>query len=162
MVKDLDNFWKVWGLVDGFNESRRQISSGVVKTAGGPMSAIRFCNNPKVDLLHYSYIFRYPEPFGKWIKNVACSRLGTMLQLDIQKVKEAMNASKFQQEIGNTTACMNRIIMTINGCIQLASNGIYFDNSLFSGVKMAKEVMAEVVDYCGTVKTIHKGFVCLN
>ena len=28
-VKGTDNFWKIRGLVDGFNESRRQIASGV-------------------------------------------------------------------------------------------------------------------------------------
>ena len=28
-VKVADNFWKVWGLVDGFNKTHKQISSGV-------------------------------------------------------------------------------------------------------------------------------------
>ena len=29
LVKGTDNFWKICGLIDGFNESRRQIASGV-------------------------------------------------------------------------------------------------------------------------------------
>ena len=64
------------------------------------MSAIRFRTTPKGDLLHCSYIFRQPEPLGTEMKNVACSRLGTMLHLDIQKGKEAMNKSTFQSELG--------------------------------------------------------------
>ena len=54
------------------------------------MSAIQFRTTPIGDLLHYSHIFRKPEPLGTEMKNVACSRLGTMLHLDIQKGKEAM------------------------------------------------------------------------
>ena len=50
LVKVTDNFWKIRGLIDGFNESRRQISSGREKTADESMSAIRFRTTPKVDL----------------------------------------------------------------------------------------------------------------
>ena len=31
LVKGTDNFWKILGLIDGFNESRRQIDSGKEK-----------------------------------------------------------------------------------------------------------------------------------
>ena len=89
-VKGTDNFWKIRGLIEGFNRSRRQIASGVEKTADYSMSAIQFCTTPKGCLPHYSYIFRAPEPLGTEIKNVAWSRLGTMLHLDIQKGEEAM------------------------------------------------------------------------
>ena len=57
LVKVTDNFWKIRGLIDRFNESRRQIASGKEKTADEWMSAIRFCTTPKGDLPHYSYIF---------------------------------------------------------------------------------------------------------
>ena len=40
------------------------------------------------------------------------------------------------------------------------SNDTYFTNTWFSRVKMADEVMAEGVDYCGPVNKIHKMF-CL-
>ena len=73
------------------------------------MSAILLCTNPKGDLPHYSYIFRKPEPLGTDMKNVACSRLGAMLHLDIQKGKEATKTSKFQIFLGGTTACIKRI-----------------------------------------------------
>ena len=40
LVKGADNFWKVRGVIDRFNESRRQIASGVGKTADELISAI--------------------------------------------------------------------------------------------------------------------------
>ena len=49
-VKGTDNFWKIRGLIDGLNGSRRQIASGVEKTADDPTSAILFCTTPKGDL----------------------------------------------------------------------------------------------------------------
>ena len=85
MLKGIDKFWKVWGVIGGFNESRRQIDSGVVKPSYESMSSIHFCTTPKGDLPNYSYMFRHPEHLGTDIKNVACSRLGNRLHLDIQK-----------------------------------------------------------------------------
>ena len=64
MVNGTDNFCKVRGIIDGFNNSRRKIASGVVKTAYESMSAIQFFTTPKGDLTHYSYIFWNPEPLG--------------------------------------------------------------------------------------------------
>ena len=64
------------------------------KTADESMIAINFFTTPKGDLPHYSYIFRNPEKLGTEMKNVVCSRLGNMLYLEIQKVKEAMNTGK--------------------------------------------------------------------
>ena len=158
LVKSTDNFWKIRGLIDRINESRRQIYSGVEKTAYESMSAIRFCNTPKVDLPHYSYIFRKPEPFGTEMNNVACSRLGAMLHLEIQKWKEAMKISKFQSVLGGTTVCMKRIAIAAKGCCQLTSNDTYFSDRWFSSVKTAEEMAAAGVDCCGPVKTSHKGF----
>ena len=100
------------------------------------------------------------EPLGTEMKNVACSRLGTMLRLDIQKGKEAMKTSKFQNVLGGTTACMKRLAIATKGCGQLTSNYTYFAYSWFSSVKTAEEMSATGVDYCGPVKTSHKGF-CL-
>ena len=50
LVKYTDNFWKIRGLIDGFNEPRRQITSGVEKTVDESMSAIWFHTTPN-DLL---------------------------------------------------------------------------------------------------------------
>ena len=56
---------------------------------------------------------------GTDINNVDFSRLGTMLHLDIQKGKEAMNMSEFQKYIGGTTVCMKRLAIATKGCGQL-------------------------------------------
>ena len=94
------------------------------------------------------------------MKNLECSRLGMMLHLEIQKWKEAMDASEFQKDIGGTTACMNILAISNKGCGQRTSNDTYFSSSWFSSVKTSEEVMAAGVDYCRRVKTIHEGF-CL-
>ena len=70
-VRGTNNFWKVCGKIDRFNESCRQIASGVGKTADELMSAMQFCTTPKGDLSHYSYICRNMEPLGTYMKNVA-------------------------------------------------------------------------------------------
>ena len=121
-VKVTGNFWKIRGLIDGFNKSRSQIASGREKTADESMSAIRFLTTPIGDLPHYSYIFVKPDPLGTEMKNVACSRLGKMLHLDIQKGKEAMKKPTFQSELGGTAACMKRLAISAKGCGQLTSN----------------------------------------
>ena len=91
---------------------------------------------------------------------MACSRLGTMLHLEIQKGKEAMKTSKFQNVLGGTTVCMKILSIATKGCVQLTSNDAYFADSWFSSVKTAEDITAAGVDYCGPVKTSHKGF-CL-
>ena len=121
-VKGTDDFWKVGGLIDRFNESRRKIASGLEKTADESMSAIRFCTTLKGYLPHYSYIFRNPYPLGTDMKNVACSRLGTMLHLNIQKGKEAMETSELKKDLGGTAACTKRLSIATKGCGQLTSN----------------------------------------
>ena len=86
---------------------------------------------------------------------MACSRLGTILHLEIQKGKEVMKTLTFQKYIGGTAACTKRLMMDTKGYGQLTSNDTYFSDSWFSGVETA-----EGVDYCELAKTIHKGF-CL-
>ena len=105
-----------------FSKPRKHISSGVVENADESISAIHFCITPKEYLPHYSYIFRKPDPLGTVIKNVACYRLGTMLYLGIQKGKDSMKSSKFQQEIGGTSVCTKRLITDKKGYVELTSN----------------------------------------
>ena len=57
------------------------------------------------------------------MKNVACSRLGTMLHLYIQKGKEAMKTSEFQKDLGDTGVRMKRLAMATKGCGELTSPG---------------------------------------
>ena len=56
---------------------------------------------------------------GMDMDNVACSRLGTMLYLYIQKVNEDIKTSTFQLNIGGTASCMKRLIMDTKGGHQL-------------------------------------------
>ena len=83
------------------------------------MSAICCRTTHKGGLPHYSYIFRKTEPLVMEINNVVCYRLGTMLHLKIQKGKEDMKTSKFQQQIKGTAACMKRLMMDTKECGQL-------------------------------------------
>ena len=57
------------------------------------MSAMLFCTTLKVDSLNELYIFSKPDPWGTDMNNMACSRLGTILHLEIKKGKEAMKTS---------------------------------------------------------------------
>ena len=89
------------------------------------MSAIQFHTTHKGDLLHSYYFFRNPEPLGTEMKNVACSRLGTMLNLEIQKGKGVMKMSKFQKNIGGTTTGMKRLAIANKGCtLMIAGLGL--------------------------------------
>ena len=94
------------------------------------------------------------------MKNIACSRLGSMFHLEIKKGKEAMKTLEFQKYLGGNAACMKIISTATKGCGQLTSNDTYFVDIWFSSVKTAKEAMDGEVNYCGPVKTINKGF-CL-
>ena len=67
---------------------------------------------------------------------------------------------KFQNVLGGTTACMKRLVISTKGCGQMKSKNTYFADSWFSYIKTAEEMAASGVDYCGPVKTSHKGF-CL-
>ena len=74
-----------------------------------------------------------------------------------------MKTLTFQKYIGGTSECMKRLMMDTKGCGQLTSNNTYFADIWLNGLKtageaMAQEAMAEGLDYCGPVKTIHKGF----
>ena len=102
------------------------------------MSAIPFFTTPKGDLPHYSYIFRNLNSLGTEMKNVAYSRLGTMLHLYIQKGEEATETPNFRKYLRGTAACMKIIIMTKKGWDQLISNDTYFSDRWFSGVKKSE------------------------
>ena len=69
-----------------------------------------------------------------------------------------MKTSDFHTYLGGNAACMKILTMATTGCGQMASNDTYFSDSWFGRVKTAEEAMAEGVDYCRPVNTIHKGF----
>ena len=72
------------------------------------------------------------------MKNVDCSRLGTMLHLENQEGKEAMKMSEFQKYLGGTDASMKILSKATKGCIQLTPNDTYFADSWFSFVKTSE------------------------
>ena len=82
------------------------------------------------------------------MKNVACSRLGTMLHLEIQKWKEAMKTSTFQNVLGGTANCMRRLAIATKWSGQLTSNDTYSADIWFISVKNSEEMAATGVDYC--------------
>ena len=108
------------------------------KTADELMGAIQFSTTPKEYLPLYSYIFRNTEPLGTDTKNLDCSRLGTMLQIEIQKGKEAMKTPRFQKYIRGAEVCMKRLTMATKGCGQLTPNDTYFSDIWFNGSKTAE------------------------
>ena len=83
------------------------------------MSAIQFCTTAKGDLPQYSYIFRKLDPLGTEINNVTCSRLGTVLHLEIQRGKDTMKTLESQKYIGGNAACMKRLAIANKGCGRL-------------------------------------------
>ena len=159
LVKVTDNFWKVCGTIDEFNKYRGQISSGEEISADDLMSVKLFCTTLEGDITQYSYIFSNPEPLVTEMNNISCYRLGATLHLDIQKGEEAMKTSEFQKYLRGTVACTKRLTMATKGCVQLTSKYTYFPDIWFGGVKTSEEVMAQGVNYCGTVKTSHKLFL---
>ena len=56
---------------------------------------------------------------------------------------------------------MKRTMKNIKGCGQLSSNDNLFDDIWLNRVKIAEEENAQVVDYCGPLKTSHK-VLCLD
>ena len=77
---------------------------------------------------------------------MAFSKLGTLLQLEIQKGKEAKKTSNFKKYLGVNTACMKRLKIATKGCGKLTSNDTYFVDIWFSGVKRSEDAMNEVFD----------------
>ena len=54
---------------------------------------------------------------------------------------------------------MKILVIDNRGCYQLTSNDTYSSDIYFSEVKTVEEATAAGVDYCGSMKTSHKGFV---
>ena len=52
LVKDIDTFWRVRGLIEGFNKFHRNINLGLEKTADKLMSVIWFLTTSKGYLAH--------------------------------------------------------------------------------------------------------------
>ena len=71
-----------------------------------------------------------------------------------------MKTQKFKYDIGGTTDYMKRITKDTVGWGKMSSNDTLFYDRWFSRVKTVEEENAQVVDYCGPLKTSHK-VLCL-
>ena len=81
-----------------------------------------------------------------------------MLYLHIQKWKEAIKTSDFQQYIGGVTACMEIIMKATEGCGQLSLNDAFIDDRWFNRAKTGEEANTEGLYYCRPANTRNKGF----
>ena len=79
------------------------------------MSPMKFHTASKGYLPHYSYIFRKLDPLGTKMKTMACSRLGTMLHLEIQNGKEAMKKYSFQKYIRGNASFIKKLMIATKG-----------------------------------------------
>ena len=101
------------------------------------MSAIQFRTTLKGDLPHYFYIFRKLGQLVTEMKNVACSRLRTMLHLEILKGKDAVKTSKFLKYLGGTNACMKKLAVA--------------RNYIFGLIRRRYCPKRDILDYWGTI-----------
>ena len=85
-----------------------------------------------------------------------------MLHLEIQKGKEAMKTSKFQNFMGGTAACMRRLDIATKGCGQLTSNYTYFADICFIYIKNYKDMAAAGSIIVGQQRRATRGFVYLR
>ena len=72
-----------------------------------------------------------------------------------------MKTQQFRYYIGGTADYMKIIMNTTKGWGKLSSNDTFFYDRWFIRVKTAGEENAQVVDYCGPLKTSHK-VLCLD
>ena len=116
------------------------IAASFLKVGDESMSAIRFRTTAKGNLPQLSYIFRKPEPLGTEFKTVACSVTGALLFIEVQRGKEGMKNSRYQQELGATAACMKRMMEETNGIGQKSKKGGPKDCFLFDSWFASKKV----------------------
>ena len=126
------------------------------------MSAIRFRTTVKVNLSHLSYIFRKPDPLGNKFKTVACSVTGALLFIELQRGKEGMKDSRYQQDLGSTSACTKRMMDKTKGIGQKSKKEgpkyCFLFDSWFVSKKAAEAEMEIGAELIGTVKTNTKLF----
>jgi hypothetical protein len=103
------------------------------------------------NLPHLSYIMCKPKPLGAEFKSKACGKSGVFLFLEIQRGKEGMKDSKYQRELGATTAC------TIQMAEAMVSNEEDDRDTVFgdSWFKTSKEIVLRSSHFIGVVKTSH-------
>ena len=163
--KSTDEWQRGKLLINGFNETCKNISSSCLKVGDDSMSAIRFRTTEKGKLPHLSYIFPKPEPLGKEFKTVACNITGELLFIEFQKGKEGTKHSKYHQELVSTVACNKRMIESKKGIVHKyrkgATNDCFLFDSWFSSKKASGATMEVDAKLIGIVEKNTKG-LCKN
>ena len=104
-----DEWWREKHLFYGFNTACKNIAASFLKVGDELMSAIQFRTTAKGNLPHLSYIFWKPEPLSTEFKTVACSVTGALLFIEVQRGKEGMKDSRYQQELRATAYFILRL-----------------------------------------------------
>ena len=149
-------------LFDEFNNACKNIVASFLKVGDESMSAIRFRTTAKGNLPHFSYIFRNPEPLGTEFNTVACSVTGALLFIEVQRGKEGMKHSRYQKELGATTACTKRMMEATKGIGQKSIKGgtkdFFLFDSWFASKKASEDAMEMGAELIGMVKKNTKVF----
>ena len=121
-VKDSDPWWEFVTAVNDFNHNRLEllIPSNHL-CIDECMSAWRPRKTDTGKLPNLTHIPRKPEPLGSEFKCTACSQTGCMLNLEIQKGKEAMKSMEHNRALGSTAGCtlrlaQERLVHSCLGC----------------------------------------------
>ena len=149
-------------LSNGFNTACKNIDASFLKVGDESMSAIRFRTTAKGNLPHLSYILCKPDPLSTEFKTVACSVTGALLFIEVQRGKEGMKHSKYQQELGATTVCTKRMTEATKGVGQTYIEGgtkyCFLFDSWFASKKAEESAMEIGAELIGMVNTNTKGF----
>ena len=126
------------------------------------MSAIRFQTTAKGNLPHLPYIFRKPETLGTEFTRVSFYVTGVLLFIEVQIGKEGMKHSRYQKELGSTSACNKRMMEATKGIgqksIKVGTKYCLIFYSCFASKKEAEAVMEFGAEFIGMVKTNTYGF----
>ena len=157
-----DPWWNERGLIDRFNANRlKHVASSSWRVVDESMSPYRPHMTKTGTLDHLSFVQRKPEPLGTEFKNVACSRTGIMLHLEIQEGMARMATKQFCDTLSNTAACTLRLAKATKGCgqdpVERVVEGIYAD-SWFGNMTTLEALMDNGFE---AVLSIEMGHECM-
>ena len=101
--------------IDGFNVVFNNIDASFLKVGDESMSEIRFRTTAKGNLLHLSYIFDKPYTLEKEFKKVYCSVTGSLILIEVQRIKEGVKHINYRQGLRATTSCTKRMTEATKG-----------------------------------------------
>ena len=93
----------------------KNLSASYLKVGYESMHVIRFRTTKKGNSTTLLYIFCMSEPLGTELNTVACSFTRDLIFIEVYIGKEGMKHSKYQQQLGTTTACNKRMTEKAKG-----------------------------------------------